>query len=130
MKQISLIVLAIWIFIGSMAPNMQGVQLVKLPNLLGHVEEHFGTNWSFSELKDFVFDHYLSHDLPADSKHHNLPFKTQQISVSVMIQPVFPELALHTIETIEDFSQSKPVIREDQSLLSRPASIWIPPQLV
>jgi hypothetical protein len=130
MKRIALVILAVWIFIGSMAPNMQGVQLVKLPNLLGHVEEHFGTNWSITELRSFVFEHYFSKDLPADSEHQNLPFKTQHISVSLMIQPLDADLTLQCNETIEDFSQSKPVVREDQSLLSRPASIWIPPQLV
>lgn len=130
MRRLTFIFLAIWIFIGSMAPNMQGIQLVKLPNLLGHVEEHFGTDWTVSELKSFVFEHYLSKDLPADSKHQNLPFKTQQISVSLMIHPIHPDLAIQTEETIADFSRSKPVIREEQSLLTRPASIWIPPQLV
>jgi hypothetical protein len=130
MKQITFIFLAVWIFIGSMAPNMQGIQLLKLPNLLGHVEEHFGVDWTISELKSFVFEHYLSKDLPPDSKHQNLPFKTNQISVSLMIYPFHPDLDFQADETIGDFSNSKPVIREDQSLLTRAVTIWIPPQLV
>lgn len=130
MKQLLLIVLAVWIFIGSLAPNMQGVQLVKIPNLLGHVEEHFGAEWSVSELKSFVFEHYFSNDLPADAKHQNLPFKTQQIAFSLMIQPLQTAVSLAPTETIEDFTHSKPVVRDEKSLLSRPTSIWIPPQLV
>lgn len=129
MKKLILICLMAWFFIGSMAPNMQGVQLIKLPNLLSHVEKHFGSDWTLSELKSFVVEHYLDQSLPQDNEHKNLPFKTIHGHCSILIADQKLDLSIPQVLTIEDFSLTKPVVAQSQALLTRPATIWIPPQL-
>lgn len=107
---------------------MQGMQLLKLPNLIAHVEDHFGSDWSWSELKTFVVDHYVSTKLPKDKEHENLPFKT-------VVNNVLP-LAFNASETpafvmttfVEE--QRLPVISTPvDPTVDRSGAIWTPPQL-
>lgn len=107
---------------------MQGMQVVKLPNLLAHVEDHFGSDWSFSELKSFVIEHYQTIDLPDEKEHKSLPFKSiSSTSVTLAIQSpsiVFIDISSFVVEknTASFFNLTNPT-RECAK------AIWTPPQL-
>ena len=114
--------------VASLAPNMQGMQLMKLPNLISHVEDHFGADWTFSELKSFVSEHYQSKNLPNDKEHKSLPFKSVVgTSLTIAIQntsPVVIEISTHVAEKTSTafFNLTNPT--RDCS-----KAIWTPPQL-
>jgi hypothetical protein len=114
--------------VSSLAPNMQGMQLVKLPNLLSHVEDHFGTDWSFSELKSFVIEHYQTTDLPDEKEHKTLPFKSvSSSSVTLAIQ--LPSTVLIDFSSCFDEKNSISFFNLTNPTRECSKSIWTPPQL-
>lgn len=114
--------------VSSLAPNMQGMQLLKLPNFIAHVNKHYGENWSFQELQSFIVEHYQKEKTPKDKDHENLPFKTPNSGLYqlVLIESIHSEL---TIESTE-FKLKKPSLTHPADpTVDRSSNIWTPPQL-
>lgn len=116
------------VLVSSLAPNMQGLQLFKLPNMISHVEKHFGADWTWEEMKTFVVDHYNNEKLPKDAEHNNLPFKTITVVASVLVfqEPHLPTISIqHPIEEV----QQQPHFGHTAPTVDRSYAIWTPPQL-
>lgn len=127
MSRLVVIILIAFFSIANLAPKMQGLQLLKFPTLIAHVETHYGQNWSWTNLKDFVVEHYMSSKLPEDKEHKNLPFKTTVSTPTVIaFSYVIPKIVANHIE-FEDanlpcsFEQVKPIMDISQI-------IWTPPK--
>lgn len=106
---------------------MQGLQLVKIPQLITHVEKHYGDQWTWSDMKSFVVEHYLNSELPDDKEHKNLPFKTT-VSGSTVISHhhSFPkvELTAGLLEEERETIAYDPV----KPIKDRAINIWTPPK--
>lgn len=116
------------VLVSSLAPNMQGLQLFKLPNLLSHVEKHFGADWTWSEMKTFVVEHYTNENLPKDAEHSNLPFKTITVVTTLL---VFQEPHLPSFAIDHSFEENLQLLHTGHTAptVDRSYAIWTPPQL-
>lgn len=116
----------------SLAPNMQGLQLFRINNLLHHIQHHFGSDWTWTEMKDFVLDHYTSTQLPEDQdeEHKTLPFKSVSLA---SVSPIISEAPVRTPELLPHFiaeEHDKPSFWIPVSpTIDRSGNIWTPPQL-
>lgn len=127
MKKLVIFALLTLFSVANLAPNMQGLQLVKIPTLLDHVETHFGSEWSWNEFKTFVSDHYANAKLPQDKEHEKLPFKTV-VNTSSYVSDVntwsgytFDSASIESKECKLHYETVKSI--QDISL-----SIWTPPK--
>lgn len=111
-----------------LAPDMQGMQVFRIGNLVHHVEDHFGDDWTWSELKSFVWDHYTNNTLPADERHDQLPFKTHSCSGCVVANISDHQIKLELSE-VKDTKESVVFLDFDSPLKQRSGNIWTPPQL-
>lgn len=111
-----------------LAPDMQGLQVFRIGNLVQHVEYHFGDDWTWTELKSCVWEHYTSQSLPPDERHDQLPFKTPTNCGCVVANLSDPPVKFELAEPND--SQEKVIFREFKSpLKQRAGNIWTPPQL-
>lgn len=114
----------------SLAPNMQGMQLFRISNLLHHIQHHFGSDWTWTEMKDFVLTHYTSTQLPKDKEHETLPFKSTSLATA---SPIISEAPVKTPEIGANFvveDHDKPSFWIPVSpTIDRSGNIWTPPQL-
>lgn len=111
-----------------LAPDMQGMQVFRIGNLVQHVEDHFGDDWTWSELKSFVWDHYTSKTLPPDERHDQLPFKTHSCGGCVVAYISDHQISLELTE-VNDTEESIVFHDFDSPLKQRSGNIWTPPQL-
>lgn len=111
-----------------LAPDMQGMQVFRIGNLVSHVEDHYGDDWSWSELKNFVWDHYTNNTLPSDERHEQLPFKSHSCSGCVVAQVADFHLTLELTE-VYDSGERVHFFDSDSPLEQRSGNIWTPPQL-
>jgi hypothetical protein len=128
MKKIVLSWCILLIAMSSLAPNMQGMQLLKLPNFISHVNKHYGSNWTFSELQAFIVEHYQKEKMPRDKEHENLPFKTPNSGLFqlLLIEQLHGPCLLETAE----FEQKQAIVTHPADpTIDRSSNIWTPPQL-
>jgi len=117
----------------SLAPNMQGLQLFRLNNLVHHIQHHFGADWTWTEMKDFVLEHYTSTQLlsdPNDKEHESLPFKsvTQTAMNTVVADASIKSIEVRFYQFPEE--NQKPQFKIPNSIpIDRSGNIWTPPQL-
>jgi hypothetical protein len=117
-----------FVSVASLAPNMQGMQLIKLPNLVSHVEYHFGADWTFTELKSFLTEHYQSNNLPNDKEHKSLPFKSSVgTSLTIAIQNTNPVLI--SISSLSENKNTTAFFNLTNPTRDCSKAIWTPPQL-
>lgn len=111
-----------------LAPDMQGMQVFRIGNLVSHVEDHYGNDWTWSELKNFVWDHYTDSTLPSDERHERLPFKSHSCNGCVVAQVAVFDLKLELTE-INITGEHIQFVDFDSPLKQRSGNIWTPPQL-
>ena len=125
------VVIGIAIIFGliSAAPNFQGAQFLKLPQLLEHYSEHQSGKESFSSFLSFVQDHYFKNDHHGENEKH-MPFKTTGMGCStalIMVRPCQPLLVSETNineKSVVHFGEPNGSLNEFNG------SVWNPPRLV
>lgn len=127
MKKTVIFALLLLFSVANLAPNMQGLQVVKVPTLLSHVEKHFGTDWSWNEFKTFVIDHYTNAKLPNDKEHENLPFKTV-VATGALISTVNEVPQFIFDSWIIEANDEKPAYETVKPIQDITLSIWTPPK--
>ena len=124
-----ILVLTSYMFLVSIAPNMQGSQLLNIPRLVSHYNQfHKAEGMSFRE---FLLEHYVKCKTDNDTEHRKLPFKSviQVCSIFYLNQPE----NLHANFQITD---RKPIAKKvffsycNGYFSKNYFSIWHPPQLV
>lgn len=68
MKQLMTIGLAVVLFVGSLVPPMSTREVIRLPELLTHYQQHQREEGPSLSFWSFLLDHYL-----LDSHHHKCP---------------------------------------------------------
>lgn len=103
-------------------------QLVKIPVLFSHYNEHLSQDQSMSFI-GFLKLHYQSDNLEHDQNqdHQNLPFKSHECHN--MTQVLTFEVFHPVIEVIASSSLSHmSIYNQDEYLSENVGSIWQPPQ--
>ena len=125
------VVIGIAIIFGliSAAPNFQGAQFLKLPELLEHYCDHQSGEESFGSFLSFLQEHYFTNDHHGKNEQ-NMPFKTTGLGCSValiMERSCQPALILsdHIVERrMVLFGEPHGSLNEFNG------SVWNPPRLV
>jgi hypothetical protein len=125
------VVIGIAIIFGliSAAPNFQGAQFLKLPQLLEHYSEHQSGKESFSSFLSFVQDHYFKNDHHGENEKH-MPFKTTGMGCStalIMVRSCQPLLESETNineKSVVHFGEPNGSLNEFNG------SVWNPPRLI
>lgn len=126
MKSLTLILVIVFGML-SLAPNMQGAQLLKFSEVVEHYQVHQQSNESFSSFVDFIIDHYFK-NRETKKNELELPFKSV-VAAPVLItfqkvelQPVTLHFRLKSV--------SKPILHYQSKISQfRLNSIWNPPQI-
>jgi hypothetical protein len=126
-----LVVIGIAIIFGliSAAPNFQGAQFLKVPELIDHYSEHQAGKESFSSFLSFLKDHYFNKNHRGKNEQH-MPFKTTGIGCSTALIIVRPCQAFLVIDT--NISEKSVVHfgEPNGSLNEFNGSVWNPPRLI
>jgi hypothetical protein len=116
--------------LSALAPNMQGLQLFRINNLLHHIQHHYGADWTWSEMKSFVSEHYTSTQLPADKEHDTLPFKSVVHSAAAPVIAEVPVINLRIDKQHLAEETERPAFPLFVApTMERSGNIWTPPQL-
>lgn len=118
--------------------NTELGQLFKLPNLLHHFlehhddlnDKHYNEDQDISFL-DFIAMHYGNNSHHADQEkhdHENLPFKTLNTSVTLLLAIENPQLISFSKPKTFAVTQTVP-FRQEFYTSDVFASIWLPPKL-
>jgi len=124
MNQLGIILLAIWITLGSFMPLNDIEELAKIPNLYAHFQEHKVHHNNQLSFMDFMSEHYSTKNCE-DKDHKKLPFFEHQISGLVFLIPTFSIELIHTFEFI--LKVYSPESQSDIITISQ--SVWQPPRL-
>jgi hypothetical protein len=121
------ILIALWILSGSLMPGNDMEELVKIPALLHHYQEHKavhpGEVLSFS---DFILEHYSQKPCD-DSNHEDLPFFKHNLPCLIFLIPKI-EVSAEKLP----FCCLLPVIHSPEPpalLLSYCGQVWQPPKV-
>lgn len=111
----------------TLAPNLQGAELLKIGDMLHHYKAHHqgdGKN-SFS---DFLVEHYGKPIDPNEKEHRNLPFKTTN---STFVQLTICEFQIQAVlEEVFFVFDQKGSFSDPQFIDSaKLAAIWNPPRV-
>lgn len=111
-----------------MCANTSIGQLLKVPNLIDHYNEHKSkvANQSVS-FTDFIKDHYLKNTQNNKKEHQDLPFKTFENSVNTLF--TFPILSFQLLMEIIFFDVNKIFFYKNSFKSNLFASIWLPPKI-
>jgi hypothetical protein len=126
-----LLVIGIAVIFGliSTAPNFQGAQFLKLPELIQHYSEHQSGPESFSSFLAFVKEHYFNNDHHGSNEQH-MPFKTTGMgcSVALITDRVYQPTIENEIRYLE--KRSLHFGEPNGSLNDFNGSVWNPPRLI
>ncbi len=95
MKSVIAILLSLQILLGSLFPNVDAMQLVKIGELIKHYQEHVATENQNLSFVDFLIMHYSStsnHTKTAKHSHANLPHLNSHHAVMAYCEPVFKSI--------------------------------------
>jgi len=123
------IAFALYFFVLSLAPNMQGAQFLNLSNFIEHFQDHLSRNEN-SDLLSFVQEHYFNKLTEFEKDHKHLPLKAKiQVATGVMNFEKF-DLKLVT-EVMPYFKELAPRNESKNSTYYNKNfhSIWQPPQI-
>jgi SNF family Na+-dependent transporter len=122
-------VIAIFLISLFMCANTSIGQLLKVPNLIEHYNEHKKefTKTSISFI-DFIKLHYSKNTNHNQEEHQNLPFKTFDNVTNVFLLDTFNSFQ---IQILKPLISSKKIFFYTKSFKSNLiASIWLPPKIV
>lgn len=120
---------AIWLLISLILAQTELNQLLKVPLLFQHYQEHRQGNAGFS-VKDFLVMHYLLEQVKDQDydRDMQLPFKSENPQVLTLSSAVIPVEAFIVIHFTA--LSTPPVNRySDQVISGTTDSIWQPPQI-
>jgi hypothetical protein len=117
-----------YIFILSLAPNMKGVELLKIGNLIEHYQQHLERNDGSSWL-DFITEHYFADSIDYEKEHQEMPFKHNSISINSVFIENESLLSFESDTFHEEKTVQKPITVESNYHLSSIYSIWHPPRI-
>jgi hypothetical protein len=123
------ILLALYFFILSLAPNMQGAQFLNLSNFIEHYQDHLLRNEN-SDLLSFVQEHYFNNLTEFEKDHKHLPLKVNiQVATGVMNFEIF-DLKLVAEEMLNYKELATRNESKNSSYYNKNFhSIWQPPQI-
>ena len=104
-------------------------QLLKMPALISHFEEHKALNSSLS-LADFLCMHYTGHDLNDndDDRDRQLPFKSHDNSLAIDLQTVPQHPQSFTFSTLPAVTNTATDYMRLDLQSSYLSGIWQPPR--
>jgi len=112
----------------SLAPNMQGIQLVNMSNFIEHYEEHVDRNPEAS-IFTFVKEHYFNQLTAFEKEHSHLPLKSTISTGFIVFACEFSKVE---IIQINDFAIShkkeKFTAFEEAYFFKNYHFIWHPPK--
>ena len=120
---------AIWLLISLILAQTELNQLLKLPVLFQHFQEHQQENAVVS-VKDFLVMHYLLEQVKDQDydRDMQLPFKSENppiLTISSAVITAEPFIVIHFTAL-----NPRPSIRYSDQVISRtPEAIWQPPQI-
>jgi hypothetical protein len=122
------IVLAVYFFFLSFAPNMQGAQLMNLSSFIEHYDDYLQTKPG-SSLITFIKEHYFSQINEFDKEHKNLPFKTVSTNTVVVYTCEQNAIKITAFEEVV-FSTKKEKFTdyEEAYNFNKFHSVWHPPR--
>ncbi|NHN25872.1 hypothetical protein FIA58_009315 [Flavobacterium jejuense] len=103
-------------------------QLLKIPNLIEHYNEHKSevVNQSASFI-NFIKDHYLKKTENNQKEHQDLPFKTFNSSVNLLF--TFSFVTFQLLEERFFFDVNKTFFYKKSFKSNLFTSIWLPPKI-
>ena len=113
----------------SSAPNFQGAQFLKWPELFKHYSEHQSGEESFSSMLSFLKEHYFNNEHQGKNEQH-MPFKTMRfgctfvIVMEYLVEPPRPNGVHHIENHISHFGE------HNRSLNDFSGTVWNPPRTV
>jgi hypothetical protein len=113
----------------SSAPNFQGTQFLKLPELIQHYTQHQSGEDSFSSFLAFIKEHYFNHKHHGKNEQH-MPFKTTGISYSSVMTIEFPYIHYIVSDLRNTQERTAHFGEPNGSLNDFSGSIWHPPQMI
>ena len=121
--------LAMYFFLLSLAPNMQGFQFLNSSNFIEHYEQHLDRNPS-STLLSFVKEHYFSQLTEFDEEHSNLPLKVAVSNSIAVFTCEFNLLRVPTIEEVQlSIKKEKFSTYKEGYFFNRNHAVWHPPKM-
>lgn len=120
--------IAIFLITVFLCANTSIGQLLKIPNLIEHYEEHKSevVNQSISFI-DFIKNHYSKNTENNKKEHQNLPFKTFDNTVNVLF--TFPIVSFQLIVKRIGFDVNKTFFYKNCFQSNLFTSIWLPPKI-
>jgi hypothetical protein len=121
-------ILGFYIFILSLAPNMKGIEFVKVGNLINHYQLHQERNQN-STIWSFIKEHYFEKCSDYEVEHQEMPFKMNSTGFASFFLYVKSEIKIE----ISHFSLSE-LLQKPSSYISnynfhKVHSIWNPPRV-
>lgn len=126
-----LVIIGIAIIFGmiSAAPNFQGAQFLKLPELIEHYSEHQSGEESFTSFLAFVQEHYFKNDHQGKNEQH-MPFKTTGIGCATVLI-LDPPCQIAIVSELQLMEKHALHFGEPNgSLHEFNGSVWNPPQMI
>lgn len=103
-------------------------QLLKVPNLINHYEEHKNEEtYVINSFVQFIKIHYLLKTNSNQEEHQDLPFKTFQHNTNILYIATFLNFELPLNEYL--FKRAKPFFYNKSLQSSFFISIWLPPKI-
>lgn len=122
------ILFSCYIFILSLAPNMKGVELLKIGNLIEHYQQHHERNNGSSWL-GFIAEHYFAVSVDYEKEHQEMPFKHNSISINSVFIENESLLSFESDTFHEEKALQKPIAVESNYHFSSIYSFWHPPRI-
>ena len=121
-------IFSVYFLMLSLAPNMQGVEYVKLAGLIKHYEEHQSDGRSYAGFFDFLTDHYAINK-HYEHEHEHMPFKSHIVQ-GMMLVCSFQVPVTIVLEKQFVSPESKVRIQKSSShSLKAVDSKWNPPRM-
>ncbi len=116
-----------YLFLLSLAPNMKGVELLKIGHLLEHYELHQERNPE-SNLVRFIQEHYFSTTINYEEEHQEMPFKVgYSLLISLFIENKV-NLQIDLDSFFEDLGSVETFAIQTTYFFNSLYSIWNPPR--
>ncbi len=122
------IIFSIHIFILSLAPNMKGIEFLKMGNLLEHYYQHLERNDNSSWI-DFISEHYFATSVDYDKEHQEMPFKHSANAAPTVFVELKSAISFVKEPFLEEKIVQKPISVESRYYYNSIYSIWNPPRI-
>ena len=122
------LILSFYLFLLSLAPNMKGVELLKIGHLMDHYELHQERN-SDATLLSFIKEHYFNSSIDFEKEHQEMPFKVSTSFLISMFIENKETIQFHLFSLSENNRSSQPLGFQSSYFFNTSYSIWNPPRM-